>query len=130
VAVEFSPELVVVDLGGGLVWLEVTKADGSEDSLSSLEALGLSEVWSSSGEALNVLANRELVPGSQEFDGSGGVSGSNGSGGDSVLDGVSQSLLSVGSPDSLEVWLLGDGLWKLMWVDEVLLLDDLWGELG
>jgi len=130
VAVEFSPELVVVDLGGGLVWLEVTKADGSEDSLSSLEALGLSEVWSSSGKALNVLANRELVSGSQEFDGSGGVSGSNGSGGDSVLDGVSQSLLSVGSPDSLEVWLLGDGLWKLMWVDEVLLLDDLWSELG
>lgn len=39
-------------------------------------------------------------------------------------------MLSVGVPDSLEVWLLGDVLWKLVGIDEVLLLDDLWSELG
>jgi hypothetical protein len=129
VRIEFTPELRVVDFGCVVVSLEVTEADGSEDSLGSLETFGLSEVWSGSSEALNVLADGELVLGSQEFDGGGGISRGNGSSRDSTLDGVSQGVLSVGGPDSLEVWLLGNVLWKLMWVDEVLLLDDLWGEL-
>lgn len=75
--IEFGPELIVVDLGSSVIWLEVTKADGGEDSLSSLEAFRLSEVWSSSGEALNVLADRELVSGSQELDGGSSISSSN-----------------------------------------------------
>lgn len=104
--VEFSPELVVEDLSSVVVWTEVTEADGSEDSLSSLEAFGLSKVWSGTSKALNILADGELVSGSQELDGSGSISGGNGSSRDSILDGISQSVLSVGVPDSLEVWLL------------------------
>jgi len=45
-------------------------------------------------------------------------------------EGHVEGVLSVVLPDSHEVWFVWEGSLGLVWEDHVLLLDELWGQLG
>jgi hypothetical protein len=126
--IEGYPELLLERPSGQFVDLEV-EADGFESFAGGLVSLCFLEVWSVSLVAVSPLGDVK-ASGSEESQGSGGVFTGEGFGLRSFVDGLSEAMLSVESPNSLEMGLGGPRGFHLVREENHIWLEDLWGQLA
>lgn len=127
--VEGGPELALKWLSSQVVdvQLEINCSEGSHGGLVSLVVL---EVWSQSLVGQDELSNRKVVSLSKESQGRVSITLAEVSVSNSSVDGISESIFLIVSPDSSEVSFSCDLLWHLVWEEHSLWLDDLWSHLG
>lgn len=127
--VEGSPELGLEWLSSQLAQVQA-QVDSLECSLGSLIAVVVGQVWSQSLVGENVLGHRQVLLLAEESQGGVGILLGELACGDGVADSAAESELSVVGPHSLEVSLLADWLWHLVWEEHVLGSEHLWAHLG
>lgn len=125
--VECFPELLLVWLGSQVGHVEL-ETDGLEDSLGGVKSVVLLEIWSDSLVSKNVLRHGELLLSTEESEGVGSIIRSALARINSCLDGVSERVLSVEGPHSLEMGFGSEWLWHLVWVKHHLGVQDFWSD--
>jgi len=127
VAVHVGPELGLWVSGSVQIDWICVHANSLHNSISGEETFIFGESWSESGLGIDVVGNGQLSSlGSEEFAGSSHILIADFSGFNSGLGSILESMSLVSPPESLEMSLSVHLLLDLMWVDNSILLDDLW----
>ena len=127
--VEVVPELVLESLSSGHGKLSLVHANGGHDSIGRVELLRLSEIRSQTLLGKHVRGHGQVALGAEELLSGLSIGGGHGANLDGGLNLCLERVLTVQLPDALVVGLVRDLGAHLVRIQEILLLDDLRGEL-